>query len=322
MVEEELTRDRESDLFDIAIAATRREKVDEELVRRVEQHAIALVGDQSALRPDVEKTTVPVKTDAPPRPLLSQPIARRIVWSAALAASFLLAFVIIGRSGNRAWAEVVQAVAAQEWMRLSLQFPDDLPEDVVDPEFKIWISGDRSRFATQNLWECRWDNLAEQKTWRFDKKSGGLRLSKTEAEDRAEMQFFVQLLDRLNAQKLRRGRIRGKLIDSGRENVTIDGKQYIDFRFVFRYENSQPPVETMIVRVDDKTKRPTQLISQRDGTPYPPRVFLIDYPEIGPEDIYALDVPRDTPVEDVQSLARFFPAKKPKNVADYEMIEL
>lgn len=323
MVDEQFTPESGADLFEVAVAAARREKVDDELVRRVEQHAIALANKQGVEPASVVQPESRIV--APARSFLPRPIARRVVWCAAMAAGLLLAFMVLGR--GRAWAEVVRAVAAEKWMRLTLQIPDELPDGVpeevrADPEFKIWISGDRTRIAKQDPWETRWDDLASQETWRFNKKTGRLRLSKTEGEDRADMQFFAQLLDQLKARKKLRGRIRGELIDSSREDVVVEGKQFTDFRFVYRYQNSQPPKEEMIVRVDSETKRPTQLVSQREGAKHPPRVFLIDYPDVGPEDVYALGVPDDAPLDDVQSLARFFPPKKPKNVADYEMIEV
>jgi|GEM_PF-6277728 len=326
MVAEKFTPNPESDRFESAICAVRRESINDDLVRRVEQKAIALANEpQTAVQPAKDEAT---------RSVLSHPMTRRIAWTGVLAASLLLAFSFLGRSGSgKAWAEVVQAVAKEKWMRLSLQFPDDMPEDIVDPEFKIWISGDRTTVATDGVDECRWDNLATDETWHFNRKTGRLRLGKIEVEDRAEMQFYVQLLDQLRTSKLRRGRIRGELIKSDRENVVVDGKQFIDFRFVFRYENvfapklpsktqTQPLIEEMTVRVDGETKRPVELISKREGIEGPPRVLVIDYPEVGPEDVYALNVPHDAPVDDVQSLARFFPAKKPKNVADYEMIQM
>lgn len=312
MVNEQFTSDHESDELEAAIVAVRSVSIDDELVRRVEQRAIAMVNDDVA----VERP----RSRNPSTSWTKPPWLKRFALPGAMAASLLFAFAIFGLTKEgRAWAEVVEAVAATKWMRLTWQLPDDLPrdalpKDVAEPHLTIWISGDRTKCAAQNRWESRWDDLTKQETQRFNKKTGRLRFTKTEPFDSAEMRFLTDLLDRLQAPG--KIRSRGKLIDSSHKQVTLDGKEYTDFRFLFRYKDTTPTDEELTVRVDRSTNRPIQLLTNRRG------VFAIDYPDVGPNDIYALDVPEDTPVDDVRSLAKFFPAKEPQNPADYEAIAL
>jgi len=294
------------------VSAARSVSVSDEVVERIEQRALALAS--VAKRPNgvghgrsgwFRKLVIPGSVAA------SALIAVALVWQPFMQAS--------------AWAQVVRAVSAKPWMRLTLQKPDvELPDGEKSPDVVIWLDGDRRTAALAAGDESRWIDLSSSETFCFDAETGRIKIGKLEDPESAEVRTLLMVLDRFDAVVTLPGGSPVRFIGSSRDEVTIDGQTFDEFSFRFEYAPAAPARSTMAVLVDKETNRPMRLTIYRgeksDKLPSP--VFAIDYPDSGPADIYALGVPRDAPVDDVRALAEFFSPRSPGEPDDYEAMEL
>ena len=246
---------------------------------------------------------------------------------AAIAATLIVAlsaaFVMLSQNG--AWAQVVEAVAKQPWMRLTLQKPaDGMPVGEEFPEVTMWFSGDRKTAACSAPDGVRWVDLGEGNAFRFDPTTGRVDITKLDAQEGGMVQTLVTVLVSFEADVTSIGGTNQELLGSSAQQMTIDGETFVEFTFRIEQIGVTPPQQTMLVRVNQETHRPVSLTIYR-GTPHDklcPANFAIDYPASGATDIYALGVPKDAPVDDLRSLAKFF-RERPAIIADdYEAIEL
>ena len=95
---------------------------------------------------------------------------------------------------------------------------------------------------------------------------------------------------------------------------------------VFRVENRTAPVhaETLELRVDRETHQPVELkrwLVRNGQKSIHHATFVIDYPERGAEDVYALGAPRDVPVLDIREIQRFFVERQWPEPVNYKAIE-
>jgi hypothetical protein len=211
-------------------------------------------------------------------------------------------------------------------MRLTLQKSEvQLPEGEQFPRVVLWLDGKRQIAASDTPDGPQWIDLAKEESSRFDPTAGRVTVRRMKTVDGEMIQNLLAVVDRFDAGSKLSGAGRFRLTESRQSEVEIDGKMLDEFHFHFVNPESPLLSQEMTVRVDRKSKHPVQLsftISGQDGAEVPSHVYAIDYPTTGPGDIYALGAPRDAPVDDLRSLAKFFPERRAKTPVDYEAVEL
>ena len=88
-----------------------------------------------------------------------------------------------------------------------------------------------------------------------------------------------------------------RLVDQSREEVTQDGHDWIQYRLKFEetHGGREQFIDTYLLDIETNLPR-WWIRSSPDGKTS--LRFKIEYPESGPKDIFALGVPRSTPVVD------------------------
>lgn len=235
------------------------------------------------------------------------------------------ATVLIGvwaLSGRDSWAQVVEAVSSRPWMRLTMQRPrQELPQGEQFPEVVIWLRGDRQVAAMTQRGKAVWWDLSRNDEWSFSTGEGEIRLIDGSVRNQHELNVMTSLLDQFEAPSNDAESEPLRLVDQSRRKVTIDGREWDEY--VFEFTITPRRGLRVAVRVDRETKRPVELRQQQivDGNDGDYVVhFAIDYPEDGPDDIYALGAPDSATIHDLRDLRNFFRPGDRVQPADYEAI--
>jgi hypothetical protein len=251
--------------------------------------------------------------------------AARFWFSATAAAMILLAVGVIWLlpRPQSAWAQVVSAVKARPWMRLTLQKPSEgEPAAKEFSEAVLWFRGDGTVAASQWANLSAWLDLVENEAWTFDSKRGVVRRGRNEPGN--DSQYEDMLCLRMLSVLLRRFEIgdagnvpaRLTLVETQEDEVVLDGQRWSQFSFAFKMDSSCPDRLTLVLQVDPKTRCPVRMDVLDEGGP--PMHFTIDYPENGPDDIYALGAPASTAIVDTLDLERYFEPRDLPEPTDFQ----
>lgn len=238
--------------------------------------------------------------------------ARSIAGVAALVL-IAISFSLVALMQKSAWSQVLEAVSKKPWMRLTLQRPDgDLPIGEHFEEVTMWLSNENQAAAFIIKSRSSWVDLETKDEYRFDLETGRIRITKLNTDDNTAIRRLTALspfdpgMHQLAGLDL-------KPLHTKESETTVDGKAYRDFEFQFAPPSNTTASERLTVRVDKSTNEPVQLLSDQAK-------FLIDYPNQGPEDIYALGVEKSTPVSDLRSLEKYFRDRPARVPADYKAV--
>ncbi len=221
---------------------------------------------------------------------------------AGIAALLLIALSasLVMLTQKSAWAQVVDAVAQRPWMRLTLQKPKaELPEGEVFEELTMWFNGDRKIAALDMEARSFWEDLEKRDEYRFEQESGRIVVAKIDTDASVGIQQILSALSPFNSDLQQIAGQSLALSQPKATEVTVDGTACEKFSFQFKRSSDAASAEPMTVLVNKATKRPIQLTMRQ-------AVFAVDYPDSGPNDIYALGVPKDVAVDDVRSLKSTF----------------
>ncbi|MDP6058277.1 MAG: hypothetical protein QGH33_05265 [Pirellulaceae bacterium] len=89
-----------------------------------------------------------------------------------------------------------------------------------------------------------------------------------------------------------------KLVEQRIARVTDSGRQWLDYTLTVQIRDVKQPIQVLI-RVDPESKLPylSRVTGQHNGQAFSYEATF-DYPETGPQDIYAIGVPRDAKLVD------------------------
>ena len=136
-------------------------------------------------------------------------------------AVFLLSFSLVFQ--RSAWAEVVEAVAAKPWMRLTLQRSETaLPEGESFEEVVMWFRGDSSVAAIKSNRQTAWADMVKRDKYEFQPQEARVTISKLGKSESSEIQ---SLLYALSPFQLKAGPS-GDMRLTKRSEVTIDETKY------------------------------------------------------------------------------------------------
>jgi len=235
--------------------------------------------------------------DAQARPARAPRFSRRR-WLAGLAAAAAVAAAcwLLWQPGA-GWAKMQSAVQSKPWVHLTCK---DLPADS-HGRLEMWLSHPRSVYAIHahglDGGMIRYTDLRLGIRTQYDPASKQL-IRLPVGDDADAIQSVMTLLNSIFRGEEPRGERFGdqRIVGRKQRSVEEDGRKWLEYELTL--ERGQKPItSTLTIRVDPETNLPaTMKIAQaqheRSG------LFAFDYPADGPADIYALGVPRDTPLDD------------------------
>ena len=206
----------------------------------------------------------------------------------ALAVIALLGWLSMGRPDAVSWAQVLESTRQAPWVHTVQK---DATTGQVQGEAWTQTSPPRrfhSPISGRRMQTVLIDYAARERWW-YTPHAQALTI-RAIAEDEAPPS--VVFLDVLDPEK------RPPQVESVRQAEVADG--LIRFEVFFRQEDGQkPPRRAMQVWVDAATGLPARAEAPGE-TGQPERVYLIDYPETGPADVFDLGVPRVARVQDAR----------------------
>lgn len=232
-------------------------------------------------------------------------LLRRGFLACGAAAAILLSLTPWIGSPSYSWGEVVQAVRKVPWLHSISKGPGN---DVQE----FWLS------PAQGISASRWDKRVEYRDhklriyWSYDPEESVLyRLPELRDQRRT---YYLRMMDTLEGllhadpkadQTLAYLELGGhgdqpvQVIDEKHKSVKDEaGRSWLEYEFKIRDPDLTDAVH-MTVRVDPQTKLPhlwrTEALIDKEKLS---REVVFDYPEKGPEDAYAIGVPRSARVVD------------------------
>ncbi|MCA9076176.1 MAG: hypothetical protein KDA93_14195 [Planctomycetaceae bacterium] len=228
---------------------------------------------------------------------LDRRLLGRVIPSVTILGGLLLVLVWWVPRPTDTWAQVVEAVQQRPWVHLTGEQPGDGVFDQwygMHDQISAYQSSGYSRFS--NLKQCVTESYSvdNQKIIRNEQ---GERSSDQVSYDSFTL-FFEELFqgkkDLSIAMAFTSDPDVPKVDQSRREINDATGHWY-EYSLVIRQQGPKP--HTMKVRVDADTLLP-QTMTVVDGDHDASMTVRFDFPETGPQDIYALGVPRDTEIVD------------------------
>ncbi len=213
-----------------------------------------------------------------------------------------------------AWAQVVQAVKKQAWVRFRMHSPED-PKPDQPPVVELWLSSTKQVAAARHPGGMVFLDFEQQTTQRYDDKERTVYLTDSNGFEAEEIASLVAVLESFISQKELRHpeTARAKLLSQSRQDVKEGVTTWTDFTFNYQDPRRTPPQYHRIFRVPAGGALPVRMTESwtHDGRTIS-RVMEMDYPNSGPADLYALNVPRDAKVvnavssQDLKSLLKAY----------------
>lgn len=249
--------------------------------RPVQDDSLTRVLDQCLSGEDTEVDACPQTSTG-----IRLPVNSRFSAVLAVAASLLI-MVTAGWSAFRpidAWANVAEAVQEMPWVRLTA--------NADQWAYESWFAPSRRILASRIGSEVTYVNIAAGERVEFDSQNN--RLYRLPLADHRSANSLETFRDLLTSTELRPGsEFAGfKLIDQNSRTVINGNQKWRDIELNLERDHH---TLKMVVRTDTVTKLPISVDMTHDGQK---RTFSFDYPTNGPEDIYALGIPRDVRIVD------------------------
>jgi hypothetical protein len=230
-------------------------------------------------------------------------LLRSASYAAALAVAVALLAILLFVWGDRqsvAWAQVVRAVAQKPWLHATTTLPDGKKA-----EFDLWFSANRAvmaRRAGKGVW---WSDFEQKTTEYYDSRENTIvRASDDEVREGSGLYeaMFKAFLSTEVEHTIAAGRF--TLIHQRQRVVNEEGRHWIEHHFRLQFEKES--MQEWVVYVNPDTHLPFRWEQSFERTdvdhidPSKTAVFRfdIDYPEMGPANIYALGVPKNAKVVD------------------------
>ncbi len=242
----------------------------------------------------------------PPAQFHAAMVSRRrwiAVGSVSLATAVLVVVAMFSAWPKDSWAQVVKAVRKQPWVRLRMWMPGDSGRDK-QPVFDIWLSPDKQIIAGRFPDSTLFIELEHQRKQRYDQHTHTIYISDSDSYDEDEFSSWSAVLHAFSSQKeLQQPQLaKAKLLSQTRQEGREGDRSWTDFIFTYEDLRRTPAQYRHIFHVPAGAKLPTSMADEwTDDGKTMSRVMEMDYPEFGPADLAALDVPKDTRVVDTRS---------------------
>ncbi len=268
-----------------AVQAVLSDTPTDEAVSRVVDRAKRLQTPTSG-RPTTTNVPAPRTRTRPPRQFLA--------WSAsaaaAIAAALVLALFLISGGTSVSFAEMMAAVASRPWIHATTTYS----AGGQNAKAESWVST-AHRFVAIKFGDRRqFEDLKAGVSQQYDTKDGViyrvplLRIS----EGRFTEAQLPSLLDRLisdqtNSRDLFYGE---RVVIAERHEAEQNGRHWLDYLIHLERIDNASLNRTVRIQLDRATQLPEMWEERKaDGSV---AVTRFDYPNRGPQDIYALDVPK------------------------------
>lgn len=224
-------------------------------------------------------------------------------YAAAGLAALVLVAVVLTMSSHDAWARVADTLRGKAWVRLTLKVPPGtkIPGDLSLPE--TWFSAKQRTGARTFRKAAGFVDFAHQETWQYDPQKDTISVTSTRESVNADFGFLGLLLTLISpgeaAYELPPTTV--EIVERDRREVADGDRRWVEFTFACRDARRKPADFRVTFRVDPQTNLPFEMTSTEKlapGDPATERTYVVDYPESGPADIYALGVPRTAKVVD------------------------
>ena len=181
--------------------------------------------DEFCDNPQPAKVTLPSTTTLGSRRWFVGATAAASVAFLAAAVSFFALF-----SHQRAWAQVVEALAKHPWIRLTLQQPAE-PLDGEPQAVTIWLRGDRSVAAIKSTQQNAWVDITSGDQYELTKDAQRITLSKLNSIERHGIDHFTDSLAPFEVSLGSASSESIKATQTSKIEVTENGVTYVDFEF-------------------------------------------------------------------------------------------
>ena len=216
-------------------------------------------------------------------------------------AAAAVAALVLTISSHDAWAQVAEKLRGKTWVHFTLK----LPEGVAMPDEGLpqaWFSAKGRRAARSFGKGAGWIDLARQESWTYDPQKDTLQVANTQDSETSELGFIELLLTLVMPGEAEEALPQTKHAILAREHREVNegGRRWGEFSFNCRDPRRKAEMRVTF-RVDPQTGLPFEMVSTEKmapNDPAPERTYTLDYPEMGPADIFALGVPRTAKLVD------------------------
>ena len=233
---------------------------------------------------------------------------RRWIFGTATVAAVTPMLLLYFGSTSVSLADVAQAVCGKTWVHLTVRHETGA---MASYEEQAWYSPIRNVSATRRPEWTRFSDHKLKVYHFYDPAEGVLyRLPETDESRQSPLSDIVEGLPQLLAEGKVPDDPLSKLdflgnhsdhltvVNQETHKVTDAGREWLDYALMLKILGQEQPIR-ILFRVDPNSKLPhfCRVSGQRDGRAFSTEATF-DYPESGPEDMYALGVPRDAKLVD------------------------
>ena len=235
-------------------------------------------------------------------------LSRRFLVAVAVAVTIVVAVVLLSRDSNPvasvAWADVVEAVAKKPWLHYVSTWPDGTKREG-------WYSANRAVEGNHympsrpmhGIEEYTWTDFTRETRTYYFPHANTIVDGTVPKKDWEEHKFFSAAWMTAFLSGDAGGAIRAghyEVVGQQQQTLMEEGKRCLAYRFRWRdtnFEGVQSATQFVIV-VDQHTRLPFRLDMITESDAKPIHFERFDYPAAGPDDIYAVGVPKTAKIVD------------------------
>lgn len=223
------------------------------------------------------------------------------VGSVSVASAAILFLVVVTASvwSTDAWAQVVDAVQKRPWVRMVMSSPDK------EAQYEMWFSPSQRVATGRRPGHRVFMALDPQEVRSYDEKLDTITVTDTTSFDEDEflsLDAVLQSFTRRQQVNASESAPRIKLLKQSRLTGRDGEQSWTDYQFDFEDTRRTPPQYRRLFRVPAGAELPSSMTEEwtYNGKTVS-RVMQMDYPDSGPADLYALNVPRTAKIVNLHS---------------------
>ncbi|QVL31632.1 hypothetical protein KIH39_22740 [Telmatocola sphagniphila] len=221
---------------------------------------------------------------------------RKITWSITAALALIVTAFVFWPTD--AWSQVLDKMQKQAWVRLTLSDPKK------DAQVEIWMSPKKRIAAGKFPKFTAFLEFGLNKELRYDVKTKTVIISDADSHEEESFTAFKSILQSIGEKNEVRnsGPDEMKVVRTSRDEKRSGDNRWTEYAFDFEDDRHSPPQFRQIFHVPSGSQLPSKMVEEWkfQEKPYS-RTYAIDYPESGPENLYAMNVPKDAQVIDTTS---------------------
>ncbi len=225
---------------------------------------------------------------------------RRVVPSVTVLCGLALILVWWFSRPTDSWAQVVEAVRDKPWIHLVLKIPDG-------EKFEQWYSMPHQISASHAPSYTDFFDFRTGRSEYYSPEKGHITrfLADSKSSNRKNFEDFSLLFQELTKGEEQLSFADAFLDDPDIKSVEQSRREIKDqkgrwYEYELRFQQDEPQADSLTIRVDSESMLPqTMTMNISDEGEAKSMTFLFDFPDTGPQDIYALGVPRDKEIVDI-----------------------